>query len=291
MNESKHLKQLMEDVSSEMGRLGYSASSIQHYRVVWNKYLKQTSFAGIDRKDMDQFLFECYGIAASTNHPTRYQRTAIRAMNVLAYYSEFKKIYIRFPIRKMLNAQTPFDSVLFGFIAALKESGLADSTIHTHERVVARFLRFLRDDSVNSLRDVSTVHVASFILEITGHRGKASYELASLRIFFRHLYNSGLHENDLALFVPASNKLKTREHLPSVWDTDDVQAILKCIDTGNPVGKRDYAIILLAVQLGLRGSDIKGIKFRDIDWRWWSAATQRGGWSKTRFRNRFTSST
>ena len=66
--------------------------------------------------------------------------------------------------------------------------------------------------------------------------------------------------------MPASNKLKRREHLPSVWNADDIQSILQCIDTGNPVGKRDYAMILLAIQLGMRGSDIKNLKFRDIDW-------------------------
>ena len=75
-----------------------------------------------------------------------------------------------------------------------------------------------------------------------------------------------MHADDLALLVPASNTLRSREHLPTVWYDDDLQAILQCIDTMNPVGKRDYAMILLAVRLGLRGSDIKNLKFCDIDW-------------------------
>jgi hypothetical protein len=52
-------------------------------------------------------------------------------MNVLAFYAEFEKIYIRFPLAKPLNVQTPFDYILFGFTAILKESGYTDSTIHT----------------------------------------------------------------------------------------------------------------------------------------------------------------
>lgn len=238
---------------------------MQHYQEVWNRYLKYTARTDINRHNMKQFLSECYGISADTK-PTRYQRGAIRAMNVLTYYAEFKKIYIRFPLATPLNTQTPFDSILAGFTGMLKESGYASSTIHTHERVITRFQQFLRDDDVQSVQDISTANITSFILEITGHRGKASYELGSLRIFFRYLYRNGLHENDLALFVPASNKLKSREYLPSVWNADDIQSILQCIDTENPVGKRDYAIILLAIRLGLRGSDIKNLKFRDIDW-------------------------
>ena len=69
-----------------------------------------------------------------------------------------------------------------------------------------------------------------------------------------------------ALFIPASNRLRLREHLPSIWEEDDVSAILKCVDRNNPVGKRDYAMLLLAVRLGLRVSDIKKLRFSDIDW-------------------------
>lgn len=265
MNENKKLLQIMNATSSKMEKLGYSQSSLQHYWEVWNRYLKYTEHSDINQCDIEQFLSECYGISTDTKL-TRYHRSAIRAMKVLTYYAQFEKIYIRFPLTKPLNVQTPFDSILLEFTTQLKESGYADSTIQTHERVITHFLQFLRDDDVQSVQDVSTAHITSFILQITGHRGKVSYELSSLRMFFRYLYRNELHEHDLTLFVPASNKLKIREHLPSVWCVDDVQSILHCIDIGNPVGKRDYAMILLSIRLGLRGSDIKNLKFHDIDW-------------------------
>jgi len=266
MNETQKLKQLMENTTSEMEKLGYSKSSMKHYHEVWNRYLKYTVDTDINWHDMEQFLFELYGISSDANLLTRYQRGAIRAMNVLVYYAEFKKIYIRFPLSKPLNVQTPFDSVLLAFVAMLKDSGYANSTIHTHERVIIRFLQFIRDNDVKSVNDISTANITSFLLGITGHRGKVSYELGSLRKFFGYIYRNGLHNNDLTLFVPASNKLRSREHLPSVWSTNDVQSILQCIDTGNPIGKRDYAMILLAIKLGLRGSDIKSLMFHNIDW-------------------------
>lgn len=266
MYENQKLQQLMEDTALEMEKLGYSKSSMQHYHEVWNRYLKYTVCTDINRCDMEQFLSECYGISADMNPLTRYQRSAVRAINVLTHYAEFKKIYIRFPLADPLNTRTPFDSILAEFTSMLKESGYAASTIHTHERVIARFQQFLRDCGVQSMQNITTANIASFILEITGHRGKVSYELGSLRTFLRYLYKNGLHENDLTLFVPASNKLKSREHLPSVWSIDDVQSILHHIDTGNPVGKRDYAMIILAIRLGLRGSDIKNLKFHDINW-------------------------
>jgi len=267
MNETNNLNQVIHDAASEMERLGYSQESMRHYWEVWNRYLKFTSQTFIDRKDMDSFLNQTYGISSYGNKTTRYQRGAIRAMNVLHYYNETGKIYIRFPLSNPALTRTALDSILVLFQTYLREAGYADSTIHTHERVIKNFL----NSTVNvfGVTDISTIgteHISSFILEITGHRGKVSYELNSLRVFFRYLYANGIHDADLTLFLPASNKLKSREHLPSVWEDDDIISILSCIDRGNPTGKRDYAMILLALRLGLRGSDIKGLKLSDINW-------------------------
>ncbi|EKC60966.1 hypothetical protein OBE_08713, partial [human gut metagenome] len=37
--------------------------------------------------------------------------------------------------------------------------------------------------------------------------------------------------------------------------------ILACIDLASPVGKRDYAIILLVARLGIRVSDVIRLEF------------------------------
>ena len=52
----------------------------------------------------------------------------------------------------------------------------------------------------------------------------------------------------------------------SVWDPSDVRKVLQAVDRGNPCGKRDYAIILLITRLGLRGVDVKRLRFADLDW-------------------------
>ncbi len=45
-----------------------------------------------------------------------------------------------------------------------------------------------------------------------------------------------------------------------------MNSLIKAIDRGNPKGKRDYAIILLACVLGLRVSDIKKLTFNCFHW-------------------------
>jgi integrase len=42
--------------------------------------------------------------------------------------------------------------------------------------------------------------------------------------------------------------------------------MLKAVDRGNPRGRRDYAMMLLAARLGLRSSDICGLTFENLLW-------------------------
>ena len=42
--------------------------------------------------------------------------------------------------------------------------------------------------------------------------------------------------------------------------------LLDSIDRGNPIGKRNYAIIMMAACLGMRDSDITNLRFENIDW-------------------------
>lgn len=42
--------------------------------------------------------------------------------------------------------------------------------------------------------------------------------------------------------------------------------MLSAIDRNSPIGKRDYAMILLACILGLRIGDIKKLRFQNFNW-------------------------
>ena len=42
--------------------------------------------------------------------------------------------------------------------------------------------------------------------------------------------------------------------------------MLSVIDRNSPIGKRDYAMILLACVLGLRIGDIKNLRFQNFNW-------------------------
>jgi integrase len=59
---------------------------------------------------------------------------------------------------------------------------------------------------------------------------------------------------------------RKQTRIPSVWTKDELKKLINAIDRGSPKGKRDYAIILLACCLGIRCTDIKGLKLDHFHW-------------------------
>jgi len=46
-----------------------------------------------------------------------------------------------------------------------------------------------------------------------------------------------------------------------------LQRLLDSCDRGDPVGIRDYAILMLVARLGLRSAELARLELGDIDWR------------------------
>jgi integrase len=55
--------------------------------------------------------------------------------------------------------------------------------------------------------------------------------------------------------------------LTKVWSEEEISRMLGVIDRANPTGKRDYAIIAIAANLGLRSGDILNLSIDNFDWR------------------------
>jgi len=66
----------------------------------------------------------------------------------------------------------------------------------------------------------------------------------------------------LSVFVPS---VRCRQPVPSVYTQAETGQLLSVIDRETHLGKRDYAIILLALLLGIRSGDIVDLKIQNID--------------------------
>jgi integrase len=90
----------------------------------------------------------------------------------------------------------------------------------------------------------------------------------TVRIFIRYLCSCELLTNNNPEQWMSILKLRKvhQPKIPSVYSKEEVEALIGAVDRGNPQGKRDYAMILLAARYGLRISDIIGMRYCNLDW-------------------------
>ena len=86
-----------------------------------------------------------------------------------------------------------------------------------------------------------------------------------VRRFLRYLFERNITKTDFSipLFVI---KCHRAEKLPSLYNTGEIRKMDASIEKSSSVGKRNYAIFLLASRLGLRASDIRLLQFHELDW-------------------------
>jgi site-specific recombinase XerD len=88
----------------------------------------------------------------------------------------------------------------------------------------------------------------------------------SVRSFLRFLHNSGRTASDLSGIV-LGPRIYDYEHIPSALRAEDVEKVLAITrEDRSPMGRRDYAVLMLLAVYGLRAGEIAQLRLEDIDW-------------------------
>lgn len=86
-----------------------------------------------------------------------------------------------------------------------------------------------------------------------------------LRVFLRYLHREGILARDLSRTVPRGRVYRNAA-IPRAISWSDVERTVTGIDRRTPLGKRDYAILLLLATYGLRANEVAALKLEDLDW-------------------------
>lgn len=148
------------------------------------------------------------------------------------------------------------------------QRGLTSTTTDQYVRRVAVFLALWRPDAQVVVADLdggailATIRVAADAMPSPSLRCMVT----ALRCFLRFLHATGRATASLVAAVPA---LKTwpRTALPSALPAGDARRLVASCDPATPRGRRDGAIVLVLLRLGLRASEVARLALDDIDWR------------------------
>jgi integrase len=128
--------------------------------------------------------------------------------------------------------------------------------------------RFLQRRGCSDVRDVTAAEVSKAVLAEVAGWSPATVRryAASLRSLLRYCHLAGLIETDLsAAALPVSGR--QRSLLPQGISPAQARALLRSCDRRRAAGRRDYAVIVLMLRLGLRAGEVAALRLEDIDWR------------------------
>jgi site-specific recombinase XerD len=119
-----------------------------------------------------------------------------------------------------------------------------------------------------TIEDIDADLVADFLVHTETARGNSARSrntrLAAIRSFFRYVAMSDptwLLHCQRVLAMPNKRYVK---RAVTFLDGDEIAALLAAPDRTTWAGRRDHALLLLAVQTGLRASELVGLKCGDV---------------------------
>lgn len=149
----------------------------------------------------------------------------------------------------------------------IQERGLTQATLDNYLPVARRFLSGQFGTGKVCLDKLETQDVTGFILGETASRAPSGAQLTTkaLRSFFGFLYRRGELATNLAAAVPTVAGWRLAG-LPEFLEPAQVQKLLRTCHRNSPVGRRDYAVLLLMARLGLRAGEVVHLNLENINW-------------------------
>ncbi len=143
---------------------------------------------------------------------------------------------------------------------------LSKATITNYKIYLHAFNCFLSEKRIRSVRRITSSEILQFTGGLNPHKPAARHvALCIFRSYMQYLFERELVSTDYSKKIPSDN-YKQQPKLPSTFTKEEIEQFISSIDRGNPKGKRDYAMFLLALKLGFRSSDIANLKFENIFW-------------------------
>ncbi len=162
------------------------------------------------------------------------------------------------------------DALLAAYQRYLRgERGVCEKTVKAYTPFAAVFLAGLGDPLEKTLADLTGPAVLDIMTARLRRCRTASARTVvakASRSLLRYLYAGGWTSRELALVVPPVARWRLAG-LPDRLDAAAIAALRDSCDRATETGRRDHAILLLLVRLGLRPCEVAALTFEDLNWR------------------------
>ena len=265
------LEKLVQGLLSHMESIGYTESTRERYAAYYRVFLKYAAKNGISDFSEEigrRFLCEHHGL--DTNGYGKHSiadNYLLRHMRILHEYQQFGRTVTKKRKTKPDHEIGRFADIMEDYLCHLRDCGVRESTLRGKRHILLHLFGFLIKSRLTDMRSVGSQDILGFLHSRTHFSvsTKENYQY-QLRALIKYLSENSLCRPELAdLFDVIS--VHSKNAYPSYFPPGDIAKILDAVDVSTPIGKRDYAMLLLAAELGLRKSDIFSLKTAAIDFR------------------------
>jgi site-specific recombinase XerD len=268
-----NMEMITEGLRELLRENNYNPATLKFYEREWRKI---QSFLVEEYEDTEydmerglKYLEKQYGFVTKYDEGSLSQQRVqlLRVVHMLEDYSLHKVLTRRYYASKNpLRLNECYSGIFNRYCVYLNNSELSASTKSHYRSISTVFMDYLTQLKVCDVREISMTACNGYLKTLAGYSFKTvEQKVCGIRHFLRYLQSVDLLVDDFAekIHMPSISK---GAKIPSSWSADELKSMIAAIDRNNPIGKRDYAMIVLACVLGLRVGDIKSLRFRNFDW-------------------------
>jgi site-specific recombinase XerD len=262
---------MTKDLSQHMAKnLCYSKKTIYAYAIVWKQVRAIMESKGViiyDEKIGKSIIHDIVKNRKIQNL-NRGEKHFCNAVSFLTEYQLEGNITIPAPPKKdPLVFEGALGKSITQFIEyKINIDRVSKSSVDHYKRSLYKFLKYCNSNNIESLQALS---LHSILTYLTCKETKSAYEnkviLSAIKVFMAYAYDKKLIAKDIGRSLPR-HKIVHQPKLPSTYTIEEIEQLINSINRAGAIGKRNFAIILLACRLGLRASDISRLKFENICW-------------------------
>ncbi|MCM3272977.1 tyrosine-type recombinase/integrase [Paenibacillus elgii] len=157
------------------------------------------------------------------------------------------------------------DVAIATFLRHCRVKNLTKETIRYYNEVLSYLKKTMADIGVDRPIDLTKEHVDEIILaRQDGNVSDATVNsfLRGIRSFFNYLHNEGFITDHLHVSL-----IKAESHIIKTFTKEQIKRVLAAPNKATFTGYRDYVLMLLLLDTGIRVSEAEGILLPGINWK------------------------
>ena len=246
------------DLMSTLGSSGYTIKQYASAISAFIRFLENEKYDGVlDNNCVNEFSDWLIEEDRSSSYVSCFRRIARRFVFFI------NNGYLPVVVPKNFHYITGGLAELMNAFIAERCANFKEKTVNNYRRRLYKFNEYYKQCG----REIDSKMINDYFLEIKAQsNGDISMYIIMniLKNFFGYLHErKGFDDFSKAIL---RIKYPSENELSSTFTTKEINAIISNIDRNSDIGKRAYAIIILAVRYGLRCCDIVNLKFVNINW-------------------------